>query len=103
MTVQDLLKEKREEIIRIAAEHGARNVRVFGSVARGEADESSDVDFLVDMEPNRSLLEVGALLTDLQELLGRRVDVVSEKGLYWLLRRRILKEADPYEERTTGK
>lgn len=95
MTVQDLLKEKREEIIRIAAEHGARNVRVFGSVVRGEAEDTSDVDLLVDMEPNRSLLDVGALLTDLQELLGCKVDVVSEKGLYWLLRRRILKEARP--------
>ena len=95
MTIQDLLKEKREEIIRIAAEHGARNVRVFGSVVRGEADDTSDVDFLVDMEPNRSLLDVGALLSDLQELLGRKVDVVSEKGLYWLLRRRILKGARP--------
>ncbi|MBI4965512.1 MAG: nucleotidyltransferase family protein [Desulfomonile tiedjei] len=95
MTIQDLLKEKREEILRIAAIHGARNVRVFGSVVRGEADATSDVDFLVDMEPDRSLLDVGALLTDLRELLGRRVDVVSENGLYWLLRRRILKEAKP--------
>jgi len=95
MTVQDLLKEKREEILRIADAHGARNVRVFGSVVRGEADDTSDVDFLVEMEPDRSLLDVGALLNDLRGLLGRRVDVVSEKGLYWLLRRRILKEARP--------
>lgn len=62
---------------------------------RGEADESSDVDFLVEMEPDRSLLDLSALLSDLRDLLGRRVDVVSEKGLYWLLRRRILKEAKP--------
>jgi len=95
MDVEDLLKEKREEILRIASRHGARNVRVFGSVARGEADESSDIDFLVDMEPGRSLLDLGALLSDLRDLMGRRVDVVSEKGLYWLLRRRILKEAKP--------
>jgi hypothetical protein len=60
---------------------------------RGDADESSHIDFLVEMEPNRNLLDLGALLTDLRELMGRRVDVVSEKGLYWLLRRRILKEA----------
>ncbi|MGO9566492.1 MAG: nucleotidyltransferase family protein [Desulfomonilaceae bacterium] len=95
MGVEDQLKEKREEILRVAATHGARNVRIFGSVARGEADETSDIDFLVDMESDRSLLDVAALLTDLRELLGRRVDVVSEKGLYWLLKRRILKEAKP--------
>ena len=70
-------------------------MRIFGSVARGEADETSDIDFLVDMESDRSLLDVAALLADLRELLGRKVDVVSEKGLYWLLRRRILKEAKP--------
>jgi uncharacterized protein len=60
-----------------------------------DSDESSDTDFLVDMEPERSLIDLGALLTDLRELMGRRVDVVSEKGLYWILRRRILKEAKP--------
>ncbi len=95
LSVDELLKEKREEILRIAANHGARNVRVFGSVARGEADETSDIDFLVDMEPDRSLFDVGELLLDLRDLLGRKVDVVSEKGIYWLLRRRILKEAKP--------
>ena len=95
MGVDELLKEKRAEILRIAASHGARNVRIFGSVARGEADETSDIDFLVDMEPDRSLFDVGALLLDLRELLGRKVDVVSEKGVYWLLRRRIFKEAKP--------
>jgi predicted nucleotidyltransferase len=95
MLINEQINEKREEILRIAASHGARNVRIFGSVARGDADESSDIDFLVEMEPNRSLLDLGALLTDLRELMGRRVDVVSEKGLYWLLRRRILKEAKP--------
>ena len=95
MRVEDQLKEKREEILRVAASHGARNVRIFGSVARGEADEASDIDFLVDMESDRSLLDVAALLADLRELLGRKVDVVSEKGLYWLLKRCILKEARP--------
>jgi len=95
MSVEELLKEKREDILKIAASHGACNIRVFGSVARGEADESSDIDLLVDMEPDRSLLEVAALLADLRDLLGSRVDVVSEKGLYWLIRRRILKEAKP--------
>jgi len=95
MRVQDLLKEKREEILRIAAAHGARNVRVFGSVVRGEADETSDVDLLVTLEPGTTLLDHAALILELEELLGRKVDVVSERGLYWLLRRRILKEARP--------
>jgi uncharacterized protein len=95
MQTDEQLKEKREEILRIAASREAKNVRIFGSVARGDADESSDIDFLVDMEPNRNLLDLGALLTDLRELMGRRVDVVSEKGLYWLFHRRILKEAKP--------
>lgn len=95
MGIDELVKEKREEILRVAAIHGARNVRIFGSVARGDADETSDIDLLVDMDPSRSLLDHVALLSDLSELLGRKVDVVTEKGLYWLLRRRILKEAKP--------
>lgn len=95
MDIRDLLKEKREEILRVASKHGARNVRVFGSAARGDADEKSDIDFLVDMEPDRSLLDLSALMIDLRELLGREVDLVTEDGLYWLLRRRILKEAVP--------
>jgi len=88
-----VLEEKRDQILRIASRHGAHNIRVFGSVARGDADESSDIDLLVDFEPDRSLLDHAALVLDLEELLGRKVDVVTEKGVYWLLRRRILKEA----------
>lgn len=95
MKLEELLREKRDEILRICAKHGARNVRVFGSVARGEAGEDSDVDFLVEFEPGRSLLDQASLVLDLEELLGRKVDVVTERGLYWLLRRRILKEARP--------
>lgn len=95
MEINELLEEKREEILRIAASHGARNVRVFGSVARGDAEESSDIDLLVDMEPGRSLLDRGELIADLRDLLGRKVDVVTEEGVYWLLKRRILKEARP--------
>ena len=91
----ELLKSAREEILLIAAKHGARNVRVFGSMARGDAGENSDVDFLIDLEADRSLLDIAALQVDLRELLGRNVDVVTEAGLYWLLRRRILKEARP--------
>ncbi|MGA9099279.1 MAG: nucleotidyltransferase family protein [Methanotrichaceae archaeon] len=72
------LREWREEILQIAAKHGARNVRIFGSVARGEEAETSDPDFLVEMEEGRSLLDLGRLLMELQDLLGCRVDVVSE-------------------------
>ncbi len=93
MTAEELLQEKREQILSIAAKHGARNVRVFGSVVRGEAGGDSDIDFLVDFEPGRSLLDHTVLILDLEELLGHKADVVTEAGLYWLLRRRILKEA----------
>ena len=95
MGIDDLLKDKREDILRIAAGHGARNVRIFGSVARGEADEKSDIDVLVDMEPGRSLLDMGGLLMDLQGLLGRKVDVATEKGLRDRIRDRVLNEAIP--------
>jgi len=93
MDIDQLLQEKREAILQLAAKHGARNVRVFGSVARQEADEQSDIDFLVEMEPGRSLLDMGGLLMDLRELLGREVDVVSERGLKPRIRDRILQEA----------
>ena len=89
------LQAKREEILRLASEHGAKNVRVFGSVIRGEETDASDVDFLVDFEPETGLLAYSSLLEGLQALLGRKVDVVSEKNIYWLLKRRILKEARP--------
>ena len=95
MGIDDLLKDKREDILLIAARHGARNVRIFGSVARGEADEKSDIDLLVDMEPGRSLFDMGGLLMDLQELLGREVDVVTQKGLRDRIRDRVMKEAIP--------
>jgi predicted nucleotidyltransferase len=95
MTLKGLIEDKREAILRICTEHGARNVRVFGSVACGEAKESSDIDLLVEFEPGRSLLDHAALVLDIEELLGRKVDIVTEKGFYWLLRRRILKEARP--------
>jgi len=95
MTVQELLKEKRQEILAIAAKHGAYNVRVFGSAARGEADEASDVDILVELEPERSLLDLGGLLVELENLLARRVDVITEKGLRKRIRERVLQEAVP--------
>ena len=93
MTLQELLQTKREAILAIAAKHGAFNVRVFGSVARGEADEASDVDFLIDAGPHRTPFFPGGLVMDLQELLGRPVDVVTEKGLRSRIRERVLREA----------
>jgi len=93
MDIEDLLTRKREQILQIAAEHGARNVRIFGSAARGDADQQSDVDFLVELEPGRSLLDLGGLLMDLESLLGRRVDVVTEAGLRQRIRDRVLREA----------
>jgi hypothetical protein len=95
MAIEHLLEANRQEILQIARQHGARNVRVFGSAARGEAGDGSDVDFLVEMEPGRSLLDLAALRNDLMDLLGREVDVVTEDSLYWLLRRKILREARP--------
>ena len=93
--IAELLKQKRDEIIRAASRHGAKNIRLFGSAARGEAGPDSDIDFLVDLEPDRSLFDLGELLLDLQELLGCKVDVVTEDSIYWILRRRILREAVP--------
>jgi predicted nucleotidyltransferase len=93
MSLDELIKTKREDILRTATKYGAYNVRVFGSVARGEADAESDVDLLVDMEPGRSLLDLGGLLTDLEYLLGCNVNVVTEKGLRDRIRERVLKEA----------
>ena len=95
MGIKELLNIKREEILSIAAKHGARNVRVFGSAARGDAGPDSDLDILVDMEPGRSLLDMGGLLMDLRDLLGREVDVVTERGLKLRIRERVLKEAVP--------
>ena len=88
-----LLNEKRTEILATARHHGARNVRIFGSVARGEDDEKSDLDFLVEMEPGRSLLDHAALLLDLEELLGCKVDVLSENGIKPRIREQVLREA----------
>lgn len=95
MGIDELLKDKREEILRIAAKYGAYNVRIFGSVARGEAEPESDVDVLVDLEPGRSLFDLGGLLIELQELLSCKVDVVTEKGLRTRIRPRVLQEARP--------
>lgn len=89
------MKEKREEILRLAAKHGAHNVRVFGSFARGDARPDSDVDFLVEFEPGRGMMDIGGFLLDLEDLLGRKVDVAEPGGLHWYVKDRILKEAVP--------
>ena len=93
MEIEALVRSKRREILQIAARHGARRLRIFGSVARGDASPDSDFDFLVDMEAGRSLFDLGALLMDLQDLLNCRVDVVTEKGLRPRIRERVLREA----------
>jgi uncharacterized protein len=89
------LQQKRSDILRIAAQYGARNLRVFGSVARGDDRAHSDVDLLVDMDPDRSLLDVVGLGQDLEELLDRRVDVLTGASLHPTLRDRILAESRP--------
>ena len=95
MNTRQFLESKRDEILRIASAHRARNLRVFGSVARDEGDEKSDIDFLVELEPGCGLLEHAALIRELEELLGRKVDVVSEKGLRSRIRDRVVREAVP--------
>ncbi|HME00967.1 MAG TPA: nucleotidyltransferase family protein [Terriglobia bacterium] len=95
MGVDKVLAAKREEILRLAAKHGARNVRVFGSRAKGEAGSESDVDLLVDMGPDRTPFFPGGLVADLEDLLGRKLDVVTEGGLHWYIREQVLREATP--------
>ena len=93
MTNSQRLSENRQEILSLAQQYGAKNVRVFGSVARGEDDEQSDIDFLVEMEPTRSLFDLGGFMMALQELLECPVDVVTEDGLKMRIRERVLQEA----------
>jgi predicted nucleotidyltransferase len=95
MSLYQRLHAQREEIVRIAASHGAHNIRIFGSVSRAEENEQSDIDFLVDFEPGRSLLDHIALIQDLEALLHCRVDVVTEPGLHWYIKDRITREALP--------
>ncbi len=93
MTPADIVKEKRNEILAIARKHGASNVRVFGSVARGEADEQSDIDLLVDLDRGRTLFDLAALIEELNEVTGRHVDVVTERGLRARIHDAVLREA----------
>jgi hypothetical protein len=93
MNIKKVLAEKREEILQIAAKHGAYNVRIFGSAARGEEDQESDIDFLIDAGPQHTPWFPSGLIVDLEKLLGRKVDVVTEKGLRKRIRERVLQEA----------
>lgn len=96
MTLWETLREKREQVLEVAAKHGAFNVRVFGSVVRGEDTPESDIDFLIDYDPEKvTPWFPGGLLMDWQELLGRKVDVLTERGISPLIRERVLAEAKP--------
>jgi len=95
MTLKQLIEEKRDDIVNIAAKHGARNVRLFGSVARGDDRPDSDVDILVDAGLTTSSWFPAGLILDLEQVLGRPVEVVTEKGLNPLIREHVLQEAVP--------
>ena len=94
-TMHPLIENHRTAILALAAHHGVRNVRVFGSMARGDADDASDVDLLVSLPADKTGLALGGLLMDLRDLLKRRVEVVTESGLHPALRNRVLREAQP--------
>lgn len=89
------LRAEKAAIISIAAQQGASNIRVFGSVARGEATEKSDIDLLVDLEPERSLLDHIGLMQDLEDLLGRSVDVATPSALHEWIKHRVMQDAIP--------
>ena len=93
METDAILQNRRMDILQIAASHGARTVRIFGSMARGEAGPDSDVDILVNLNPGRSLLDIVAIKQDLEDLLGRKVDVVTEAAISPYIREQVLKEA----------
>jgi len=95
MSLKKLLKQRRAEILGIARQHGAHNIRIFGSVKDENERPDSDIDFLVDLHKGRSLMDLGGMVFDLQQLLGRNVDIVTEKGLHWYIKDEILKEAEP--------
>ena len=93
MLSAETVRGRRQEILEIAARHGAHDVRIFGSVARGQATESSDLDLIVRFDPGRSLIDHGRLIDELEQLLGVKVDVVSERGMRDRFRQRVTTEA----------
>ncbi len=95
MEMYKMIEAKKDDILLIAARHGARNVRLIGSMARREAGSNSDIDLLVEIEPGRTLLDHAALIMELEEFLGRKVDVASDRGLRARVRDRVLEEAVP--------
>ncbi|MCZ7586583.1 MAG: nucleotidyltransferase family protein [Deltaproteobacteria bacterium] len=92
MRLEDL-KNRRKEILAVAHRYGASNVRVFGSVAHGDAGDDSDIDFLMDIDDDRSLLDIAGLITDLEDLLHRRVEIAEPSALHWFIRDRVMQEA----------
>ena len=95
MSIARLLKLKRRKILGIARKYGIRNIKVFGSVARRQTTKKSDIDLLVDTAPDRSLLDRVAFMQDLQDLLDRKVDVVTTRSLHWYIRDKVMNEAVP--------
>ena len=95
MGIAEIIQDKKEQILTLAARYGASNVRVFESMANGTSGQNSDINFLVDLEKGRSLFDLGGLLVDLQQLFERNVNVVTEDGLHWYIKDRILSEAKP--------
>lgn len=95
MSTLEILRNRRDEICAVGAEYGARDIRLFGSVARGEDGPESDVDFLVRFEPGTTLLDQVGLIIEFERLLGRKVDVVSDRGLKKRIRDQVLREATP--------
>ena len=94
MTLKAELRLRRRDIIKIAQYYGAHNIRIFGSVKNEIERLDSDIDLLVDLEKGRSLLDLGGMVFDLQQLLGRKVDIVTEKGLHWYVKDKIINEAE---------
>lgn len=95
MNFQEAFGDQRDEILRIARSHGATRVRVFGSFARGTAHQSSDIDFLIDLEPSRDLFDLASIKVELEDLLGREVDVLTEAGVSRYIRKKVVREAVP--------
>jgi predicted nucleotidyltransferase len=93
MSIEKLLREKRGEILELASKYGAFNVRIFGSTVSGKRRPDSDVDILVTLEPDRSLFDLGGLQFELENLLGVKVDLVSDDSLHWFIKEQVLEEA----------